>query len=240
MEIVAASAGVAWDEDGKADESGVEHGVRVLVVDDHPILREGTRRILGAARGIEVVGEVERGDQVAGAIAELDPDVVLLDIRLPGMNGVEVARRITSMGWRAKALVLSAYADEGYVQAAFAAGASGFLLKTASPDELVNAVRAVHFGATVIDSSLSASLLPHQRSGGRSVGIPSLTRREMDVLAHVCSGMRNKQIATELGLSRRTVEGHVSRLFEKLDVSSRTELVVFAVENRLIGTEPER
>ncbi len=240
MEIAARSAGSLLDGDADQGKAPREDAVRVLIVDDHPILREGTRRILGSAVGVEVVGEVERGDEVAGAVAELDPDVVLLDVRLPGMNGLEVARRMTSLGWRARVLILSAYADDGYVQAAFAAGASGFLLKTASPEELVNAVRAVHFGATVIDAALSHALLPPQRSSAHSIGIPSLTRRELDVLGLLGSGLRNKQIAAELGLSRRTVEGHVSRLFEKLGVSSRTELVVFAVEHRLAGSEPER
>ncbi len=239
MEIAARSAGSLLDGDPGNGEAPREDAVRVLIVDDHPILREGTRRILGSAAGLEVVGEVERGDEVAGAVAELDPDVVLLDVRLPGMNGVDVARRMTSLGWRARVLILSAYADDGYVQAAFAAGAAGFLLKTTSPEELVNAVRAVHFGATVIDSALSQALLPRQRSSGHGIGIPSLTRRELDVLRLLGSGLRNKQIAIELGLSRRTVEGHLSRLFEKLGVSSRTELVVFAVEHRLIGSEPE-
>ncbi|HEY8761457.1 MAG TPA: response regulator transcription factor [Candidatus Dormibacteraeota bacterium] len=212
--------------------------IRVVIVDDHELLREGTRQILQRDATIEVIAEASRGDQAVEVVARLQPDVVLLDLRLPGLPGIEVARRIAQLSPATRVLVLSAYDEEDYVLEALQAGAAGYLLKTAPSNELLEAVRAVAAGATVLEPSVSAALARRwTRADGP--GGTDLSVRELEVLRLTAHGMANKEIAGKLGLSLRTVEGHLNRTFGKLGVASRTEAVFHAFNHHLISLEGE-
>jgi DNA-binding NarL/FixJ family response regulator len=203
--------------------------IRVFICDDHAVVREGTRRIFEAAPGFEVVGEAADGEAAVEAAERFRPDVMLLDMRLPGMSGIEATREVRARSPGTAVLVLSAYGDETYVAKVLGAGARGYLLKTARGEELREAVRLVHSGGLVLDQSVSAGFgLPHHGAGQPSQQ-PLLSRREMEVLRAICRGMRNKQIALNLGLSVRTVEGHVESILQRLEVSSRTEAALVAV-----------
>jgi DNA-binding NarL/FixJ family response regulator len=211
--------------------------IRVVIVEDHTLLREGTRHILEQSQDIEVVGEAGRGDEAVELIERLAPDVVLLDMRLPGMNGIEVARAVTGKHREIRVLLLSAYDDEEYVAEALNAGASGYMLKTTPGAKLVEAVRAVHSGATVLQDELSHKLAMRAMHPGASG--PRLSERELDVLRLTARGMSSKEIAGRLQISQRTVEGHLNNIFSKLGVNSRTEAVVRAAARGLISLEPE-
>jgi DNA-binding NarL/FixJ family response regulator len=211
--------------------------IRVVIVEDHTLLREGTRQILEQWRDIEIVGEAGRGDEAVALIDRLEPDVVLLDMRLPGMNGIEVTRAVTSKHRAIRLLLLSAYDDEEYVAEALNAGAAGYLLKTTPGAKLVEAVRAVHSGATVLQDELSHKLAmraTHPESFG-----PRLSERELSVLRLTARGMSSKEIAGNLRISQRTVEGHLNNIYSKLGVNSRTEAVVQAAARGLINLESQ-
>jgi DNA-binding NarL/FixJ family response regulator len=207
---------------------------RVVVVDDHELLRAGTRRILDEANGFSVVGEAEDGETALRVVAEVEPDVVLVDIRLPSMNGIDLARMILTDMPEVTVLILSAYDDENYVRAALAAGVSGYLLKTTPSEELVRLIRLACAGTSLVDQQ---PLRRGERddSGHADVRIPRLTAREQEVVRLVARGMSNKAIAHLLGISPRTVEGHLNHVFEKVGTTSRTELVHYALANSLFG-----
>jgi len=209
--------------------------IRVVIVEDHTLLREGTRHILEQSQDIEVVGEAGRGDEAVELIERLAPDVVLLDMRLPGMNGIEVARLVTGKHKEIRVLLLSAYDDEEYVAEALSAGASGYMLKTTPGAKLVEAVRAVHSGATVLQDELSHKLAMRAMHPGPAG--PRLSERELDVLRLTARGLSSKEIAGRLQISQRTVEGHLNNIYSKLGVNSRTEAVVHAAARGLINLE---
>ncbi len=210
--------------------------LRVLVVDDHELLRAGTRQILDDAAGFTVVGEAADGEAALQAVADLHPDVALVDIRLPTGNGIDVARQITTDYPDTTVLILSAYDDENYVRAALAAGVAGYLLKTTPSDELIRSIRAACEGFNLLDRPLTGT-------GEKDEGVaadryaPRLTSREQEVVRLVARGMSNKAIARQLGISPRTVEGHLNHVFEKLGTTSRTELVHFALANSMSSRE---
>ena len=206
----------------------------VVVVDDHELLRAGTRRILDEADGFLVVGEAGDGETAIRLVQQLRPDVVLVDIRLPTGNGIEVTRRILELQPEATVLILSAYDDEHYVQAALAAGVSGYLLKTLPSTELVRLIRAA------CEDPRGVVEVPTGSSAGSSDSANGacLTTREREVVRLVASGMANKQIARRLGISPRTVEGHLNHVFEKVHAGSRTELVRYALAHGLLVAVP--
>jgi DNA-binding NarL/FixJ family response regulator len=209
-----------------------ESPTTVLVVDDHELLRAGTRQILEQADGFDVVGEAADGANAVRLVRELGPDVVLVDIRLPDGNGIDVARRILALEDPPTVLVLSAYDDEHYVRAALAAGVSGYLLKTIPADELVRRVRAAcDDPVTVVDVPSSG----RSPTPGQQWDDASLTARERDVVRLAVRGLANKQIARQLGISPRTVEGHLNHIFEKVQAGSRTELVHYALRHGLFA-----
>ncbi len=210
--------------------------ISVVIAEDHTLVREGTREILEREPDLQVVGEAARGDLAVELAQRLQPDVVILDMRMPGINGIEAARQITGVAPAARVLIVSAYDDEDYVREALRAGASGYLLKTAPSRELVEAVRAVAAGSTVLQAELSARLarsrLPSQYASDE------LSPRELDVLRLIARGLANKEVAQDLGISLRTVEGHLHNIFEKFRVNSRTEAVVHAVTHAIVSIEP--
>jgi len=210
----------------------------VVVVDDHALHRDGTRQILEAHPDLQVVGDAASGEVALALVNQLHPRVVLMDVRLPGMNGIEVTRRLTRDHPDVRVLMVSAYDEDEYVRGALEAGAAGYLRKTAPGRELVEAVRAVASGATVLQSDLPARLLAwsHQTDGG-PVG---LTDRELAVLNLLAAGLHNKEVAARLGIGPRTVERHCENIYAKLGVSSRTEAVVRAISTKLLTVGDER
>ena len=211
---------------------------RVVVVDDHELLRAGTRRILDDAEGFTVVGEADDGGAALSLIADTCPDVVLMDIRLPTVSGIDVARKIVEEHPGITVLILSAYDDEHYVRAALAAGVGGYLLKTMPSSELVRSIRAACDGDGWLQKAPSGRG-EKAPDAGHDTGHPRLTAREQEVVGLVARGRSNKAIAHQLGISPRTVEGHLNHVFEKVGSTSRTELVHYALANSLFVRPPE-
>jgi len=210
----------------------VTRAIRVLVVDDHALHRDGARQILAQDPEIEVVAEAGTGEIAVTLAAHLQPDVVLMDIRLPGISGVEATRRIREANPAIRVLMVSAYDDDEYVRAALQAGASGHLSKAASGGELLEAIRLVVEGRSVVRQEVLARLIAtHAQEGGT----PSeLSRREQAVLELLSRGMPNRAIASELHISSRTVERHCENVYAKLAVHTRTEAVVRALSSGLV------
>jgi len=212
---------------------------RVVVIDDHELLRAGTRRILDDAAGFTVVGEADDGGAALSVVTDTRPDVVLVDIRLPGISGIDLARQIVEEHPGITVLILSAYDDEHYVRAALAAGVAGYLLKTMPSDELVRSIRAACDGGAWLEGGPTGRG-EKADDAGQDTGRPRLTAREQEVVGLVARGRSNKAIAHQLGISPRTVEGHLNHVFEKVGSTSRTELVHYALANSLFARTPEQ
>ena len=212
--------------------------IRVVVADDQAVVRGGLRMILESEEGIEVVGEAADGHEALRLIATLDPDVVLMDIRMPVLDGIEATRRLTDTGARARVLVLTTYGLDEHVYGALKAGAAGFLLKTESPQELVEAVRVVAGGEALLAPEITRRLIARFVSSGRPGAPPpeleELTAREREVLTQIARGRSNAEIAGALSISAGTVKTHVARILSKLGVRDRVQAVVFAYECGLV------
>lgn len=211
--------------------------ITVLVVDDHALHRDGTRHILERHPDLEMVGDADSGERALAMVRQLNPDVVLMDIRLPGMNGIETTRRLRQDHPDVQVLIVTAHDDSEYVRGALEAGAAGCLSKTAPGRQLVEAVRAVAAGTAVLKPSALARLLS-QNDQAQSVA-RLLTERELAVLRLLADGLHNKQLATRLGISLRTVERHCDNIYEKLGVGSRTEAVVWAISAGLVSVSDD-
>jgi NarL family two-component system response regulator LiaR len=209
----------------------VTPAVRVLLVDDHPVVRQGLRALLSTQDGIEVVGEADDGEAAVAAAERLSPDVVLMDVVMPGMDGVEALRRIGERRPQTRVVMLTSYADERRAMEAVDAGASGFLLKDASPRDVAAAIRAAHRGEAVLHPSVAAKLLAERRRPPAAHA--DLTARELEVLRLIARGLQNKQIAAQLHVSEKTVKTHVSAILRKLDVTDRTQAAMYAVREGL-------
>lgn len=214
--------------------------ITILLAEDHKIVREGTRQLLEQSADMKVVGEASDGLEAVNLAAQLQPDVIVMDVRLPRLNGIEATRTITTRFPKIKVLILSAYDDDSYVFPLLQAGASGYLLKTASGAELAEAIRLVFAGQTALSPRISAKIV--NRLGGRQAyrrqDMPEgLTEREMDVLRAAAHGQANKVIAANLGIRVQTVQVHLRNIFGKLGVSSRSEAVARAIQYGWISLE---
>jgi DNA-binding NarL/FixJ family response regulator len=216
----------------------MDERIRILIADDHALVREGTRRILEREEDLEVVGEAADGEEAVALAGRLVPDVAVIDIGMPGMNGIEATRRIKEEHPEIGVLVLTVHDDDPYVYAILEAGAAGYLLKDIRGSELVDAVRSVRAGEAVLHPAIARKVLGRFRAaGGAEEGGVPLTRREIEVLRLAARGLSNKQIGARLGLSARTVQVHLGRIFRKLRVASRTEAVIHGLRRGWIRLE---
>ncbi|KRC87356.1 LuxR family transcriptional regulator [Terrabacter sp. Root85] len=197
----------------------------VVVVDDHRLVRAGLRTIIDASDDLRVVGEAADGAEAVVVVGDLGPDVVLMDLSMPGVDGVEAIRRLRAAGTTSPVVVLTSFAEADRVRAAVEAGAIGYLLKDSEPGDVLDAVRAAAAGHAPLDPRVARALLPSpdRRSAG-----PALSEREREVLTHVARGLANKQIARTLGISERTVKVHLGNVFRRLGVGDRTSAALWA------------
>ena len=205
--------------------------IRVLIADDHAILREGVRALLAATDDIEVVGQAADGREAVEASRRLDPDIVLMDIAMPGLGGLEAALEIRNAGLRARVLIISQYEDREYVRRLLKAGVAGYVLKKSAGSELVGAIRAAHRGGLVLDPEVARAAMEEsdpRRAGGDPY--EALTDREKQVFRLVAEGKSNKEVADVLGISVKTAMSHREHAMEKLDLHNRTELVRLALK----------
>ena len=209
--------------------------IRVLLVDDHAILREGLRALLNYYEEVEVVGEAQDGAEAVARVGELQPDIVLLDIAMPKMNGLEAMRLIRERFLATRVLILTQHEDRQYVLPLLQAGASGIVSKRALGADLITAIRAVARGETFLYPSIATTVVEEWRAlrGDTPASPDALTPREDDILKHIVAGQTNPQIATALGISTKTVEWHRTNLMSKLGVHTVADLVRYALEHKL-------
>jgi len=209
--------------------------IHVLLADDHIVVRAGIRQFLEQSPDIQVVAEASNGQEACLMLEQHQPDVVVLDIQMPLMSGIEVTRWIRSKRLSVGVLVLTAYDDEPYVQAVLQAGANGYVLKTAEPGDIVQGVRDVFHGKSVLDATLAQKLIAKLAGKTETALIEPLTDRELEILTLTGKGFTNKAIGVQLGISDRTVQNHLANIFQKLNPESRTEAVMRAVSMGLIS-----
>ncbi len=225
-----------------ADETGpiAPDAIRVLICDDHALFRRGLVMVLESEDGVEVVGEAEDGEEAIRRAEELAPDVVLMDVRMPKVSGIEATRAIAEVVPSAKILMLTVSDEEDDLYDAIKAGATGYLLKEISIEEVASAIRSVVSGQSLISPSMASKLLSEftnlakKADEKQAVPSPRLTERELEVLKLVAQGMSNREIAGELFISENTVKNHVRNILEKLHLHSRMEAVVYAVREKLL------
>ena len=206
--------------------------IRLLIVDDHSVVREGLRAFLRLQEGIEVVGEAAGADEAVRVAGTSSPDVVLLDLVMPEGDGIGAIRRLLEVAPNVRVLVLTSFADDAQIFAAIAAGAAGYLLKDVDPQALADGIRDVHDGRPALHPSVAARLMRH--TGSARPAYNDLTARERDVLTLVVEGLANKQIAQRLGIGEKTIKTHVSRVLAKLGVTDRTQAAVLAIREGLV------
>ena len=221
----------------------VDKPLRILLADDHALVREGTRQILDREPDMEVVAEANDGQETVFLVERERPDVAIVDISMPVMNGIEATKGIKRVSPQTAVLVLTAYDDDQYVFAILEAGAAGYLLKNARSSALIEAVRRVHEGESVLHPTIASKLVRRVRqeeaSSSEHSAVDSLTEREMDVLKLAAKGLSNREIADELIVSPRTVQSHMANIFGKLQVGSRTEAVMVGLRQGWIKLEGE-
>ena len=212
--------------------------IRVLIVDDHAVVRQGLRAFLQTQDDVEIAGEAADGDEAIRQVRELVPDVVLMDLVMPKLDGIAAIREMRALSPSTKVLVLTSFADDDKVFAAVKAGAAGYLLKDVRPQELGDAIRTVYRGEALLHPTVAAKLMQELAQSGRRQASPdSLTDRELDVLRLIARGMSNKEIALELGVAEKTVKTHVSNILQKLHLADRTQAALYAVRERLVDQE---
>jgi NarL family two-component system response regulator YdfI len=211
--------------------------IRVLIADDHMVVREGLRAILDTAADLLAVGEAADGAEAVRLVAEVAPDVVLMDLRMPGMDGIEAIGRIKARHPDVQVVILTTYDDDDYIVRGLRAGARGYLLKDTGRNVLLETIRAAARGESLLPSEVVDKVVAHLERP-REVESAILSRREGQVLALIAAGAANKEIARELGIAERTAKAHVTSIFNKLGASSRAEAVAIALRSGLLSSEP--
>jgi DNA-binding NarL/FixJ family response regulator len=209
-------------------DPGERRKIRVLVVDDHVVVRSGLEQLLATTDDIELAGTASNGNEAIDAVERLHPDVVLMDLSMPELDGVEATRRISVEHPSSRVLVLTSFSDQTRILDALSAGADGYLLKHAEPDDIAEAIRAVHGGGSPLDPKAARALIESRRAGR---DVPQLTDREREVLLLVRDGLANKQIARRLGIAERTVKAHLTSVFQRLGVTDRTQAALWASQH---------
>ncbi|MFD1040419.1 response regulator [Virgibacillus byunsanensis] len=210
--------------------------INVMLVDDHAVLRDGLKNIIELEQDIKVVGEATSGNDALAKIKDLNPDIVIMDINLPNRNGIEVTEILKQKYPGIKICILTMYSHDEYFLASIRIGADGYLLKDSPSEQVVEAIRTIANGESVIHPSLTKKLLSfhQQKNENESEQSSELSEREKDVLMCLLEGLSNKQIAEKLFISDKTVKVHVSKIFKKLNVKSRSQVIIHAVQNQLI------
>ena len=209
--------------------------IKLMIVDDHTVVRDGLAAMFGREEGFTVAGEASNGQEAVDRAREIKPDIVLMDLRMPELNGVEAMRRIKTEDPDIQFIVLTTYDSDEFIFDAIEAGARGYLLKDASREELFQAVNAVHRGESLIQPGVATKVLDRLAKLSRQVADTDvLSEREIEVLRLMATGAGNKEIATDLSISESTVKTHVANIFQKLDASARTEAVTKALQQGLI------
>lgn len=223
--------------------------IRVLIADDDALLRHGVRVVLESAHDITVVGEAGDGLEAVERTRELEPDVVLMDVRMPGVDGIESTRRITAAHDAVRVLVLTTFRRDDYVWGALRAGASGFLLKRTEPERLIDAVRVIHAGDALLDVAVTRELIRHfvveggiqsQPPAEEQALLAALTQRELEVLRRVALGRSNAELATDLVIAESTAKTHVKRILAKIGARDRAQAVVIAYRGGLVSPTDRR
>lgn len=202
--------------------------IRVLIVDDHHVVRQGLEQLLATAGDIEVVGTATNGLEAVEAVGAFGPDVVLMDLSMPELDGVEATRQIAARYPSSRVLVLTSFSEQSRILEAISAGADGYLLKHSEPDEITAAVRSVHAGDAPLDPKAARAVLDAGRMLRETV---ALSEREREVLLLVREGLANKQIARRLGITERTVKAHLTKIFQRIDVTGRTQAAIWATDH---------
>ncbi|KDQ66410.1 MULTISPECIES: response regulator [Streptomyces] len=209
--------------------------IKVLLVDDHQVVRRGLRTFLEVQDDIEVVGEAADGAEGVDQAESLRPDVVLMDVKMPGTDGIEALRRLRALDNPAKVLIVTSFTEQRTVVPALRAGASGYVYKDVDPDALAGAIRSVHAGHVLLQPEVAGALLAQEDGGGGTGRGGTLTEREREVLGLIADGRSNREIARALVLSEKTVKTHVSNILMKLDLSDRTQAALWAVRHGAAG-----
>jgi DNA-binding NarL/FixJ family response regulator len=207
--------------------------IRVLIVDDHALIRRGLSDLLSAAEGIDVVGSIDDGLLAAALVTELEPDIVLMDLSMPGLDGIEATRAVLQVRPTAKVIMLTSFSENARILAALEAGAVGYLLKDTEPDDVIRALRDAADGGVPLSPKAARALLPGNRPAGNPT-TDALSARERQVLSLVAVGLPNKSIARRLTISEKTVKAHLTRVFSVLGVSDRTSAALWAQRHGLI------
>lgn len=217
---------------------GVEEAIRVVVVDDQRLFAEALARIIGMQTGMETAGEAHTGEEAVALCLEEEPDVVLMDLSMPVMDGISATRKIQNLLPRTRILILTVHTDDAHVFQGIKAGAQGYILKDCSPEELTEAIRTVHAGDTIMAPDVAEKMLT-TFEGIRSEAdvAPRLTERELQVVRALARGQSNKEIAHALDISEKTVRNHASNIYKKLHIFDRTQAVIYAIRKGLVDLE---
>jgi len=209
--------------------------IKILIADDHPVVREGLNAMLSREVDFKVVGEAKDGAEAVNKVAELRPDVVLMDLRMPELDGVEAMRQIRANNTKVKFIILTTYSDDDYIFSGIEAGARAYLLKDAPREELFKAIRSVHRGESLIQPVVASKLLDRfSQLSRRTPSGEELSGRELEVLCLMAKGAANKEISAELKIAQSTVKTHITSIFQKLGVNDRTEAVTQALKRGMI------
>ncbi len=212
--------------------------IKILLVDDHAIMRDGIKALLSIYDDIEVVGEASEGREAVEMARELNPDVVVMDISMPGMDGLEVTRRLTKRNPGMKVIILTQHDNREYILSAIKVGAAGYIPKKALGSDLISAIRAVHSGDSFLYPSAAKTLIDDYRKQAEQPDIyESLTEREREILKLIAEGLTSREIANALYISQKTVQGHRTKIMEKLDLHNRTELIKYAIRKGLVDID---
>ena len=211
--------------------------ISILLVDDHPVVRQGLRTFLELQSDMEVVGEAADGEEAVASVERLVPDVVLMDLMMPNVDGIEAIRLIRRISPTTRVIALTSFVDDNKVFGSVRAGAAGYLLKDVQPQDLADAIRTVHGGEALLHPAIAAKLVQEFSEPAEPQPFENLTAREMEVLRLVAQAKSNKEIAAEFVLSEKTVKTHVSNILQKLHLADRTQAAVYAIRQRLVNID---